>query len=341
MEDNQNSLENKDSSLENVETVSQNNTSNDPKANGPATGVNTTPTSNGVPAPIAQAMPKKGLWQKFQLLISKLNVYLLLFLLIVLLTGIASYASYQASKNSAQTSISNQTLSADDLSSLANNETLVGDATQILTIASNSVFNGQVLIRDNLDVAGTIHVGGSLNLSGITVSGTSSFEDIEIANDLSVSGNTTMQGMLAIQNGLTVGGNASFSGALSAASLAIDQLILNQNLQLNRHIEAGGGTPGIYSGTGVGSGGTVSINGTDTAGTVAINFGSNTVAGILANITFVNSFNQTPHIVITPIGSNCASLNYYVNRSTDGFSIATANAGPVNSSCSFDYIAID
>jgi hypothetical protein len=338
MDNNQDLSEIEGSSLERVETVSSNTTSNQLKMVSEVVDANAKPNSNVIPAP---TMPKQGLWQKLQLLISRVNIYLLLFLLILLLTGIASYTSYRASKNSSQSTIGSQTLSADDLSSLANNETLVGDATQILTIASNSIFNGQVLIRDNLDVAGTIHVGGSLSLPGITVSGISSFEDLQIANDLSVAGNTTMQGILTVQSSLTVGGGASFSGAISAPSLAIDQLILNQNLQLNRHIEAGGSTPGVYSGSGVGSGGTVSVNGTDTAGTATINFGSNPPAGILANITFVNSFNQTPHIVITPVGSNCASLSYYVNRTTGGFSIATAIAGPASSSCSFDYIAID
>jgi hypothetical protein len=318
MDNNQNLSQIEGGSLEGVETVSPNTPNNQPSVAGEAVDANAKPNTN-VTVTSTPTTPKRGLWQKLQLLISKVNVYLLLFLLVLLLTGIASYASYRASKNSSQSTIGSQTLSADDLSSLANNETLVGDATQVLTIASNSIFNGQVLIRDDLDVAGAIHVGGSLDLPGITVSGISALEDLQIANDLSVAGNTTMQGSLTIQSSLAVGGGASFSG----------------------HIEAGGSTPGVYSGSGVGSGGTVSVNGTDTAGTATINFGANPPAGILANITFVNSFNQTPHIVITPIGSNCASLSYYVNRTTGGFSIATATAGPAGSSCSVDYIAID
>jgi hypothetical protein len=91
----------------------------------------------------------------------------------------------------------------------------------------------------------------------------------------------------------------------------------------------------------VGSAGTVSINGTDTAGTININFGFGASAGVLANVAFVNAFNKTPHIVITPIGSNCAALSYYVNRTTGGFSIGSASAGPSGVSCAFDYIALD
>ncbi len=54
-----------------------------------------------------------------------------------------------------------------------------------------------------------------------------------------------------------------------------------------------------------------------------------------------NAFTQTPHVVITPVGSNCAGLNYYVNRTTGGFSIGTTNSANPGTGCAFDYIAID
>jgi hypothetical protein len=116
---------------------------------------------------------------------------------------------------------------------------------------------------------------------------------------------------------------------------------LNSDLQINRHIDAGGATPSISRGSAVGGSGTVSVSGTDTAGTVSINFGPGSGPGIIANISFRNNFTQAPHVVITPVGSSCADLNYYINRSTGGFSIASTNAGSAGSSCAFDYIAID
>ena len=334
-ENNKDVITPENSSLENVETVS--NTSETSNSN--LTSDATPPPVDNQNTPVVTT--KQSLFQRFQHYINHVNIYLLLFLLLLLLTGMAGFASYQASKKAGQPSITNQTLSPDDLSSLVSNETQVGDATQILTVASNSIFNGQVLMRENLDVAGTIRIGKTVTLPELTVSGNSSLQDLQIGNNLSVTGNAFVQGILTARGGLAVNGSATFAGTISAPSLAIDQLILNQNLQLNRHIEAGGNTPGVYSGTGIGAGGTVSINGSDTAGTVTLNFGSGPVAGVLANITFTNSFNQTPHVVITPVGSNCAALNYYVNRSASNFSIATANAGPANNSCSFDYIAID
>lgn len=286
-------------------------------------------------------VPKKSLFQRVYGLTSAINIYILLFFLVLLLAGIAAFASYRASKNAISPNIAGQVLSATDLQNLKNNDTSVGDPKQTLTIASNAIFNGRVLVRDSIDIAGSIRVGGSLSLPGISVSGTSSFENVQISNNLSVAGNTAVQGALTVQKNLSVGGGANFAGTLSASALSIDKLILNQNLQLNRHIEAGGVTPRINRGPSMISGGTVSINGSDTAGTVNLNFGYSTSSGILANIVFTFAFNQTPHVVISPVGPGCAGLNYYVTRTTTGFSIGSTNAGPAGQSCSFDYVAID
>jgi cytoskeletal protein CcmA (bactofilin family) len=283
--------------------------------------------------------PKKSLAQRVQGLVGHFNIYLLLFILILLLASIATFASFRASKNAAnQSNIGGQTLSADDLKNLKNNDTQVGDAKQTLTIASNAVFNGKVLVRDSLDVAGTIRVGGALSLPGITVSGTSAFENVQIGNNLSIAGNTAVQGTLTVQKSLSVGGGASFAGTISAPTVSVDRLILNQNLQINRHIEAGGGTPGVTS---LISGNLVSINGSDTAGTVSVAIG-NASTGPIARITFVNRFNQTPHVVITPIGSQCARTGYYIDSiSTSSFAIGIVNSAEGDRRCSFNYITFD
>lgn len=284
-------------------------------------------------------VPKKGLGQRVQVVTDKVNIYLLLFIFIVSLAAIAGFATYINSKDTESVIIDGQELSQDDLNSLQTGDHQVGDPQQTLTIAANSVFNGRVLVRDNLDVAGTIRVGGELSLPGITVSGTSSFEDVQVANNLAISGNAAIQGTLTVQRNLSVGGSASFAGQISAPSLSVGQLILNGDLQINRHIDAGGPTPLSSRGGAVGGAGTVSISGTDTAGTVSVNFGGGSSPGTIANITFTNPFSQTPHVVITPVGSSCAGLNYYVNRTTGGFSIGTTTPG--SGSCAFDYIAID
>ena len=102
----------------------------------------------------------------------------------------------------------------------------------------------------------------------------------------------------------------------------------------------GGGTPGKTDGTALGGGGTASISGTDTAGTVNINTGGGTVAGCFVTIGFTQNF-SSPHVVITPVGSAAAGINYYINRTNSGFSICTTNAAPVGQSFAFDYVVID
>lgn len=274
-------------------------------------------------------------------LVNKVNIYLLLFIFILLLSGIVFVIAIQSSKNQAKRDqTATQKLTEEALKSLTGSDAKVGDPKQLLSIESNAVFTGKVLIRDSLDVAGAIKVGGALSLPGITVSGTSQFDQVQL-NSLSISGNANIQGQLTIQKGLSVASSGSFSGTLSAPVISTDKLVLNQDLQLNRHIDSGGATPGVSSGGAVGGGGTVSINGSDTAGTVTINNGSGAGAGIVANVTFAVRFTSTPHIVITPVcPSGCTFTPYLATRSATGFSIAISTPNP-GGSFSFSFIAME
>jgi hypothetical protein len=216
----------------------------------------------------------------------------------------------------------------------------VGDPKQILSVESNAVFAGRVLVRDGLEVAGPLKIGSPLTLPGLTVSGNSNFEKIQ-ANDLQVSGNSTIQGQVNIQNNLNVSGAATIGGTLTASRLNIQTLLLNGDLQLNRHIDAGGGNPSKSDGPALGSGGTSSVSGTDTAGTVNINIGGGPIAGCFITVNFTQKFNGIPHVVITPIGSWAGGLTYYINRSGTNFSICSTTPAPAGQSFAFDYIAID
>jgi hypothetical protein len=114
-------------------------------------------------------------------------------------------------------------------------------------------------------------------------------------------------------------------------------LQLTGDLQINRHIDAGGPTPSVSSNGAIGSGGTVSVSGTDTAGTVTINPGGGAGNGSIATVSFAQSFNQTPHVVVTPIGK---SVNYYITRTTSSFTVHITQSLS-SGSFSFDYIVID
>ncbi len=292
-------------------------------------------------APAETIVVKKSFGDKIRGFISRVNIYLVIFIFLLVIAGVITFIAYlQSKKASPKATTQTQELTPEALKDLSGQEIKVGDPKSLLSIESNAVFSGAVLVRGGLDVAGPIKVGGALSLPGLTVSGTSQFDSIQL-NTMTIANDASVQGQLTVQKGLIVSGPGNFAGPLSAPSINIDRLNLSGDIQLNRHIDAGGGVPGISSGTGVGGGGTVSISGTDTAGTVTVNVGSGAPAGVLANITFTNAFGGTPHVVITPVGSGAAGLNYYLSsRTTAGFSISTTNAASPGS-FSFDYVAID
>ena len=285
--------------------------------------------------------PKKGIGKRIQGLITGLNIYLILFIfIIVLAAGIVMIGIQKNKKAATPTTVNTQTLSADELKKITESEQKVGDPKSTLSIESNAIFSGKVLIRDSLDVAGTIKVGGTLSLPGINVSGESTFDQVK-ANNLTITGNTAIQGQLSIQKGLTSSGGASFGGPVSAPLLTVQSLQISGDLQITRHIDAGGGTPGKIDGSALGSGGTVSVSGTDTAGTITINTGGGPGAGCFVTVNFTQKFSGNPHVVVSPVGSGASSLQYYVNRNNSNFSLCTANAPGAGQSFSFDYVAID
>lgn len=329
--------ENKVESLEATETVADSSTSN----NSEGDSLEGTTDATAEPGAIVGKPVKQGFGKRIQNLITHLNIYLILFIFIVVLAGGIVLVGIQRNKKAATpTTVNTQTLNADELKKLTESEQKVGDPKSTLSIESNAIFSGKVLVRDSLDVAGTIKVGGSLSLPGISVSGESSFDQIK-ANNLTITGNTSIQGQISIQKGLTSSGGASFGGPISAPQLSVQSLQLSGDLQIVRHIDAGGGTPGKVDGSALGSGGTASISGSDTAGTITINTGGGPGAGCFVTVNFTQKFSGNPHVVITPVGSAAASLNYYINRSNSNFSVCTANAPGAGQSFSFDYIAID
>jgi cytoskeletal protein CcmA (bactofilin family) len=284
---------------------------------------------------------KPPLGKKLRNLIGHFNIYLLIFILIVIFVSGFTFASYlKQKKQDAAPTTQTQELDAESLKQLKSSDTTVGDPKQTLTVQSNAIFNGKVLVRDDLDIAGTLKVGGTLNLTGLIVSGTTSLDQVQ-GNKLSIAGDGNIQGQLTVQNGLTISGGVSFGGNLSAPTLSVESLQLSGDLTINRHIDAGGATPTSTNGGALGSGGTTSVSGTDTAGTIAINTGGSPIPGCFLTLTFSKSFNAQPHIAVTPIGGSAASLNYYVNRTSNGFSLCTANSAPASANFAFDYIVID
>lgn len=281
--------------------------------------------------PPAKKSGIKKLWDKF-------NIYLMLFGLVVVI-GVGLLVMTTTKSKEPETKLSSQGLSQDDLKQLANTDVTVGNPKQILTVQSNAVFAGAVLIRSNLEVVGTLKVGGSLSLSDLTVSGNTQLATADI-NNLTVSGALNLQNNLTVRGGLNVSGPSAFTGGLTVNSLATGALQLNGDLNLTHHITAGGTLPSIAKGTAVGSGGTVSMSGSDTSGSIVINTGSAPPAGCFATVTFSQKFSNTPHVIISPVGSGAAELTYYITRTTSGFAVCTTTPAPASETFGFDYMVL-
>ncbi|HLZ14829.1 MAG TPA: hypothetical protein VKQ34_02445 [Candidatus Saccharimonadales bacterium] len=275
----------------------------------------------------------KKLWARF-------NIYLVLFVLVLFMAGgVLAFMLVKGKKNTV-TTLNSQSLSDSTLKQLANTDVTVGKSNQILTVQSNAIFAGAVLARSSLDVAGSLKVGGNLNLSDLTVSGATQLGDA-VTNNLTINGSLNLQGELTLKNGINVSGNSTFTGNVTTTQLTTGSLQLNGDLNLTHHITAGGTIPSIVKGTAVGGGGTASLSGSDTAGSITINTGNSPPAGCFATVTFSKAFSNTPHVVLTPIGSATAGLQYYVTRTTTNFIICSATAAPAGQTFGFDYIALD
>jgi cytoskeletal protein CcmA (bactofilin family) len=301
-----------------------------------------TPVSTGVVAPDAVTPANSALKESiFKRLLGKINVYLILLVAVLLvLVGVSYFAIAQNRKSDKQGSLNTTKLTADALAKLGSTDSSVGDAKQTLTVESNAIFTGGVLIKGNIDIAGGIKVGANLTLPSLNVSGAASVDQLS-AKSLTSSGDVAIQGKLTIQNGLSVKGGASFSSAVSAPQITVDKLQLNGDLQLSRHVTTNGGIPGHTNGSALGGGGTASNSGSDTAGTITINTGNSAPAGCFITLSFSTAFGGIPHVVISPSSSSAAAIDYYTNRTASGFSICTVSDPPDSTSgIIFDYIVI-
>ena len=271
--------------------------------------------------------------------LSSINPYLLLFIIIVVIGIVVIIVANQVNREDARVTLelSGQELDQAAIDELVAAESNIGTVDQTLTVAANAIFEGKILVKDNLDVAGSINVGGPLSLPGITVAGESSFEDVAVSNNLSILGSASIQQGLTVQGAANIGGSLSVGGTISAAAISADSVEFTGDLQLTRHIDTGGGTPAIARGTAVGSGGTVSISGNDVSGTVTINTGGSPPAGEFARITFRNAYNSTPNVQLTPANSNSAGINYYVTRTSSRFTVNSAGVPSASTTYVFDY----
>ena len=222
-------------------------------------------TEGGDPVDPNKKPPKsrlKRIW-------AAINVYLLIFILLVVLAAIVFVVTYLNSKKEPELpSTALQELTQEDLSEIASGDASVGDPRYVLNIQSDAVFAGNALVRGDLSVAGDIRLGKALTVPNLTVSGTSNLGATQI-NTLSVAGESilqgrttingaaTIQGRLNVEGELAVGRSLNIGGNFTSAAITTGSLTLTGNgtLNINNHIKAGGPTPSRSTGGGIGGGG--------------------------------------------------------------------------------------
>lgn len=275
----------------------------------------------------------------FKRFLRKVNVYLLIFIVLLVVAGAIALVSYlNSQKTPEEPGIESQSLTTDALKQLANTDASVGNSGQTLTIRGNAIISGQTLTRGDLNVAGNLQTGGSFTTPTLTVSGATNLGDTQI-NSLQVATNLAIQGTTTMRD-LSVSGTSTFSGAMTASQLTVTRLILsgNASLEIPNHISFTGATPSrSVTASVLGNGGSANISGSDTAGTINVNSGNNPTPGCFIRVNFNQAFSRQPHVIVTPIGAGAGQMQFYVDRNTTGFSVCTNNAAPANQAFGFDY----
>lgn len=299
------------------------------------------PESTGSEQPKAETpvQPKKG--GGIKRLFSKVNIYLFIFGVILITAGVIVAIAFSQSKKQTNTLPKSESLSNSTLQQLANSDATVGGPQEVLNVESNAVFAGKVLVNQSLSVGNGLQVSGDVEVGNLNVSGNTQLQSTDVLKDLTVGGNLDLNGSATFNNGLQVTGNGSFSGSVSAATLTTGSLQITGELVLNHHVSVGGASPSSSAGSALGSGGTASVSGSDTAGAISIHIGGGPSAGCFINVTFKQAYNQTPYIIVSPVGSSGAGLAYYVTSSSTGFSLCSTTAASSGSDFSFDYFIVE
>lgn len=286
------------------------------------------------PDDIVSTTRKKGGIKGF---IARFNIYLSMFILIVLVASIIVTIAFYQSKKGSSSIVKTEGLSQSTLQQLANSDATVGGPTNVLNVESNAVFAGKVLVKDNVDIAGGLQVSGTVGFGALTITGDSNLNQVNVAKGLNVGGNLAVQGTGTFNSGIQVAGSGTFSGPITTPQITTPNFQLNGNLTITHHFIVGGPRPQTSPGNALGVGGTASIGGSDTAGDVTINIGGGPTAGCFITVQFSTPYSQTPYVIVSPVGASAAGISYYINKTDSTFSICTTTAAPANSSFDFDY----
>ncbi len=305
---------------------------------------------------VAAARPKANLrWRRGSYRLSHKATFIGVAVVVMILAVNAGVIVFFMRSQTQTDSKSNQaevTISSSVLDSLGVSRNTTSSADTELIVNPKSTFKNEVTIGGDVSIGGQTNFNGKLvgtdasltkldagstSVSQLNVNGDATVSNLNTREDLTVAGLTRLQGAVTINQLLTVNSSLNVSGNLSVGgTLSIGSFQTN-TLTIGGHFITRGSAPSVSAGSAVGSYGTVSISGNDASGTIAVNTGVGAGNGILANVTFVNQYGSTPHVIITSVGRSAGSI--YVNRTSSGFNIGVGNAlSPAG--YAFDYIVM-
>ena len=249
-------------------------------------------------------------------------------------TGIIYFVMKAPSTSNSEVTIDGIKINPEVLDTLGVNKSSVGSAGTELVVSPNSSFKGKLTVGGDVSIAGQLNLNskftatdaslanleaGKTSLGQLNVNGDGTVSSLNLRKDLIVAGSSQLQGPVTVNQLLTVSNSVNISGNLSVGGVLSIVAFQTNTLTVGGHIITRGSTPGLSRGAALGVSDTLSISGNDAAGTVGVNIGTSGASGIVANVSFVNSYATTPHVMLTAVGHVTGSV--YVNRNADGFSI--------------------
>lgn len=272
--------------------------------------------------------------------------------------GVIAFLMKSQVTDAAQNSQGVVTLSPAALEGLGVSRNSVGNLGTELTVGPNSRFNGKVTVGGDVSVGGQLSLNGNFTaaqasfakleagdaaVSQLNINGDATATNLNLRKDMTIAGLTRLQGpvtmtqLLTVNNNVNISGNLAVGGTLSARSFQASSLVSDTTLVVGGHIISRGAAPSVSPGNALGSNGTISISGSDAVGTVAANVGVGANSGTVAMVTFRQPYGATPRVIVTGGGRGVG--NWYVNRSSTGFTVGVSNPMPPGGYF-FDYIVM-
>ncbi len=156
--------------------------------------------------------------------------------------------------------------------------------------------------------------------------------------------------VLNLNDGLVVGGDATFNGNAFFYRLVtfVEKTVFRNDITLGGHVLTDGNPPTVDTEAAAGittapsdnpsaTLASATIGGNDNSGQLTLNIGDNASTGNLISVKFDKAFAKPPRVLLTASNDQAASLRYYVQTTTNGFSITVIDPPTSGANLLFNY----